>query len=233
MKINKNRKQFLKYSLLVTCSLFLIIVGEVINALNNPEQRLIPLLIKLTKENVIKNDCKKSLFFLNLSSHLLIRKNSHLYKNEKVYEKGREIHPGDINSTSKKIIFDELQGFYLNIQMSNPIETISFINYKLFLKFYSEGNFTLASNFIDKAVLTNPSLPQYQLERINFYLLLGEKNKAENATKLCQLHDIPKIACGNFYNELISIPDREVVGFNMESAIEHLTQNTNFTNSTK
>ncbi len=218
----------IKYILIVLGFLFFVFVGEIVNMLNNPEQQLIPLLIKLTNNAVSRNDSKKSLLYLNISSHLLVIRNSRLFKIEKTDVGGSEIYTGDLNTTSEQIILGELKDFFTNVQISNSVETISFINYRLFLRFYSDGDYKLAEKFIKNAVVVNPTLPQYHLERINYHLLQGEKDVAESANEYCHLFETPKNICSNFYNELINVPSHEEVGFHLKSIVEHLYRNANY-----
>lgn len=235
LSYSRKRNRKIGRTLIIIFSILSIILilfaSEIIYMINNPENKLIPYLINMSRKSINNGNPDNSIYLIDLSSYLLIKNNAKVNKGIK-FANYFPLQKRQLNDEGRKIIVNTLDYYFNNISISNVKENLSYIYYLLFLNFYKEGNINLAKNCIDNIVYINPQLPQYQIERLNFYFILGEEENAKSTLNFCQLFDISKFVCQDFYKEYIDNSNRPSVGFYNESIIDHLTRNANYIHKT-
>lgn len=199
---------------------FLILgASEIIYIYNNQPTLSSGFFLYLARHYAIKNEITKSLDFLEKASLYQINFKEKSYPDLIPEKYNLSISPADKNSQFNQEYISYIKGLNTNDIFEQKEVDVGRIIYHLSLLAYRGGEEELTPALLQTAVYIKPNLVHYHLELANYYLYIGDAQKAKEAIEFCYSFDFPRSFCENFYQNNISTNTPDNIGF-LEDALK-------------
>lgn len=206
-------QKFLQLTLFVFGFFLISSISEIIYVYNNKPALFSGAYIYLSRYYASKGNFDKSFRFLETASNYEVHYQTNKYPNliprnfilkPEIPDKNTEFAKDYLEYAKKINIRDYLE--QEEIDLGRIVYNTSLIAHK-------DGEERLTSVFLQTAVYIKPNLVHYHLELANYFLLVGDKNKAEGAINFCYNFDFPKSFCEKYFQEYTSKSVTNSVGF--------------------
>lgn len=217
---NKNRNFSLRELLLAFFVVILsIFLSEVIFSYRNTSPYILLYYLNKSKTYAQKNDLVKAYTYLSKAAGINFRESLRKYPNLIFPSNYPNI---DLSSLGKETSSAFL-GYIANLKPEKMIGTkeadMSRIFYDLGFLTSKTKQFDFTEIFFQMAVFLEPELSLYHVELANYYLVMGNKEKAKEAIEFCLKFTYPQEHCKEFMGDNIYLRIPEEVGF-LEKGLE-------------